>query len=119
MEAHLPVPPTHPARGWLLIFLGTALSGGMAYLAHVIHAAIAQNDVPGARTHWNGTPEFTRTVFELFGTVFLFGLVGIAGGVYILRVRRVSRALGAIMVVLALAMAYFGYAIVQSKTPAN
>ena len=89
----------------------------MAYLAYVIHAAILQNDTPGARSHWNGSPEFTRTVFELFGTVFLFGLVSIAGGVYILRVRRIHRALGAVMVALALAMAYLGYVIVQYKTP--
>ena len=89
----------------------------MAYLAYVIHGAILRNGEPGSRSHWNGSAEFTRTVFELFGTVFVFGLVSFAAGVYILRTRRVSRVLGVVMVVLAFAMAYLGYTIVQTKVP--
>ena len=121
MEAQPPTLPlgrsAHPARGWLLVFLGVGLSGSMAYLASVIRAAIAQSGVPGARSHWHGGSEFTRTVFELFGTVFVFGLVSIAAGVYILRTRRINRALGAVMVVMAFAMAYLGYVIIQTKVP--
>ena len=121
MEASPPSLPVgrsvHPALGWLLVLLGVGLSGSMAYIASVIHAAIVQSGAPGARSHWNGSPEFTRTVFELFGTVFVFGLVSIAGGIYILCTRRINRVQGAVMVALAFAMAYLGYVIIQTKDP--
>ncbi len=110
-------PPVHPARGWLLVVLGVGLSAGIVYIAYVIHQLILRNGEPGSRSHWSGSAEFTRTIFELFGTVFVFGLVSLAAGVYILRTRRISRVLGAVMVVLAFAMAYLGYTIVQTKVP--
>ena len=89
----------------------------MAYLTYFIHGLILRNGEPGSRSHWNGSAEFTRTVFELFGTVFVFGLVAVAAGVYILRTRRISRVLGGAMVLLALGMAYLGYVIVQTNVP--
>ncbi len=110
-------PPLHPARGWLLIVLGTGLSVAMAVLSYVIHQTILRNGEPGSHSHWNGSPEFTRTVFELFGTVFAFGLVALASGIYILRTRRISRVLGGIMVALAVGMGYLGYVIVQTNVP--
>ena len=110
-------PPVHPARGWLLICLGVGLSGGIAYIASVIHHLIVRNGAPGSTSHWNGSAEFTRVVFELFGTVFVFGLVSIAAGLYILRTRRISRLLGAIMVLLAFGMGYLGYVIAQTHVP--
>ena len=110
-------PPVHPARGWLLIFLGVGLSAGIAYISSVIHGLILRNGAPGSPSHWTGSAEFTRTVFELFGTVFAFGLVTIAAGLYILRTRRISRALGVIMVLLAFAMGYLGYVVTQAHIP--
>ena len=110
-------PPVHPARGWFLIFLGMSLSAAMAYLSYVIHQVILRNGEPGSRSHWNGSAEFTRTVFELFGTVFVFGLVATAAGVYILRTRRISRVLGALMALLGLGMGYLGYVIVHTHVP--
>ena len=110
-------PPVHPARGWLLIVIGTGLSVSMACLVYLLHGLILRNGEPGSRSHWSGGAAFTRTVFELFGTVGAFGLVGIAAGVYILRTRRISRVLGAIMVLLGLGMGYLGYVIVQTNVP--
>ena len=89
----------------------------MALIANVIHQAILRDGEPGSRSHWNGSAEFTRTVFELFGAVFVFGLVGIAAGVYILRTRRISRVLGFIMALVMLVICCLGYIIVQTKVP--
>ena len=109
--------PVHPGRGWLLIFLGVGLSGGIAYIAQVIHGLILRDGAPGSTAHWTGSAEFTRTVFVLFGAVFAFGLVAIAAGGYILRTRRISRVLGVVMVLLAFAMGYLGYVISQTHVP--
>ena len=110
-------PPVHPARGWLLVVLGLCLSAGMAYLANLIHGWILHNGEPGAQTHWKGSAEFTRTVYELFASVFACGLVAVAAGVYILRTRRISRVLAALMGLTALAIAYFGYVIMTTNVP--
>ena len=110
-------PQVHPGRGWLLVVLGVGLSAGMAYLSYVIHQLILRNGEPGSTSHWHGSVEFTRVVFELFGTVFVFGLVAVAAGVYILRTRRISRVLGVIMALLGLVMGYLGYAIMHANVP--
>lgn len=109
--------PAGPARGWLLVVLGTFLSGSMAFLTNWLHQAILHNGEPGARSHWTGGAEFTRTVYGLFGSVFVFGLVAIAAGVYILRTRRISRALAVVMGVVALVMIYLGYTIITTHVP--
>lgn len=83
-------PPVHPARGWLLVVLGVFLSGAMAWLVHWLHQAILHNGEPGARSHWNGSAEFTHNAFGLFWSVFVFGLVSMVAGVYILRTRRLT-----------------------------
>ena len=49
--------------------------------------------------------------------MFVFGLVACAAGIYILWTRRISRVLGAIMVLLALGMGYLGYVLTQSHVP--
>lgn len=110
-------PAVHPARGWVLIVLGTGLSAGIAYLSRVIQQLILRNGEPGSTSHWRGSAEFTRTVFELFGTVFVFGLVAIAAGVYILRTGRISRVLGVLMALLGLVMGCLGYVIVHTDIP--
>ena len=110
-------PPVHPARGWLLVVLGLFLSGSMTFIIYFIHGLILQNGAPGARSHWNGSAAFTRTMYELFASVFACGLVALAAGVYILRTRRISRVLAALMGVTVVAMAYFGYVIITRNVP--
>ena len=110
-------PPVHPARGWLLVVLGLFLSGSMTFITYFIHGLILQNGAPGARSHWNGSAAFTRTMYELFASVFACGLVALAAGVYILRTRRISRVLAALMGVTVVAMAYFGYVIITTNVP--
>ena len=109
--------PAGPARGWLLVVLGVFLSGSMAFLVHWLQQALLHNDDPGARSHWNGSAEFTRNVFGLFWSVFVFGLVALSAGVYILRTRRLSRVIAAIMGVVVLAMIYYGYTIMHTQVP--
>ena len=107
----------HPARGWLLVVLGVFLSGAMAWLVHWLQEALLRNGDPGARSHWNGSAEFTRRVFGLFWSVFVFGLVSIASGVYILRTRRLSPVLWGVMLAVVLVMVYFGYTIMRTHVP--
>ena len=110
-------PPVHPARGWLLIVLGVCLSAGMAWLIQWLHQAILQNGAPGARTHWNGSADFTRNVYGLFWAVLVFGLVAVASGAYILRTRRLSWVLWGTMIAIVLVMVYFGYTITTTNVP--
>lgn len=111
--------PAGPGRGWLLIVLGTFLSAGMAFLVHWLHQALLHNDDPGAHGRWTGGAEFTRNVFGLFWSVFVFGLVSMASGVYILRTRRLSRVLWGVMLAVIAVMVYFGYTIMQTPVPAR
>jgi hypothetical protein len=76
-------------RGWLLIVIGSSLSVGIALIAAFLASTIMRNDQPGG-THWTGSHEFTVRVFELFATVFVFGLVALAGGIFQLRRGRPS-----------------------------
>lgn len=83
------IPTIARIRGWLLIVLGVCLSVGMVVLAALMGSTIAHNEQPGA-THWAGSHEMTVRVFELFATIFVFGLVSIGGGIFQLRRGRAS-----------------------------
>lgn len=76
-------------RGWLLIFLGACLSIGITGFAIFIASTITHHDQPGS-THWTGSHEMTVRVFELFATLFVFGIVSIVGGIFQLRRGRAS-----------------------------
>ena len=87
-ENHRPIPAVQSRipriRGWLLVVLGAFLSLGISLLAAYLAWMIARNDQPGG-THWTGSQEMTVKVFELFATIFVFGLVAIAAGILQLR----------------------------------
>ena len=99
--------------GWMLIVLGLSLSSGMAALTWFLFRTIVQDSHSGGHPRWHGTPEFTRTTFELFGAVFLFGLTAIAAGTYQLWNGRRHPFLVALALLLAGAMVYLGYGIVS------
>lgn len=101
----------------MLIILGLGLSGAMAWVSFYLYDVIAHQDLPGGggRSRWAGGPEFTRTVFELFGAVFLFGLVSMATGAFQVRTgRRPHPVLLALMFLLVAVMVYLGYRIIIS-----
>lgn len=92
------------ALGWLLVVLGIALSGSMAWLAHWLQQVISGAAV-GSR--WNGTPEFTRATFGLFYSVMAFGLVALAGGIVQVVTGQRSRAVAIFVVLTLIPMAFF------------
>src|SRR5665811_812550 len=76
-QNHRPIPAVQSRisciRGWLLVVIGAFLSLGMSLLAAYLAWTITRNDQPGG-THWTGSHEMTVKVFELFATIFVFGL---------------------------------------------
>lgn len=102
--------------GWLLIVLGLSLSLGIAALAWFLFCTIVQDSHSGSHPRWHGTPEFTRTTFEFFGAVFLFGLTAIAAGTYQLWAGRRHPFLVVVTLLLAGAMIYLGYGIVSTPS---
>ena len=132
MEAPPPLPPAEPTRlavgaganekkvralGWVLIVIGVLLSVGTTAVAWIIGNAIAHTGAPGAHSQWRGTPEFTRTVFKLFGALFLFGLNAGLTGLYQVGTGRRSPVLVGIMLLLLGGIVYFGYNILQTAQP--
>ena len=100
--------------GWLLIVLGPILSVGIAVIAFHLHDTIVHNDDPGSHSRWTGSPELTRTAFELFGAVFLFGLIASAAGVFQVRTGRRNATLAALMVLAVAGMLYLGYKVTSA-----
>ena len=95
--------------GWLSVVTGTALAGGIGFIAYYLHGVVTHAGDPGGRTRWTGGPEFTRLVFELFGAVFVFGLAAVVAGAYQIRRGRQHRGLAAVMFAVLVAMFYLGY----------
>ena len=104
------------ALGWLLIVLGPCLSVGTVVIASSLHQTIVHGNDPGARSHWNGSPELTRMAFELFGAVFLFGLVALAAGVFQVGTGRRNRVLLVFMLLVVAAMFYLGYGVYMAAS---
>jgi len=102
-------------RGWLLIFIGLGLSLGMAWLIWFLTWTIAHNNEPG-HSHWSGSEQFTRHVFELFGTIFIFGVVSLIGGSLQLRSGRPSWPIITISLGLVAVMCFLGWQIVNAKS---
>ena len=128
MNVHPPplpmVPPFYPVpggggtrvQGGLLIVMGLGLSVAMAMVAFWLYQATAFPALSARPSHWHGGPEFTRTTFELFGTVFFFGLVCMGGGTLQVCTGRRNRLLLIPMLLLLAAMAYLGHGIITATS---
>jgi hypothetical protein len=96
-------------RGWLLIVLGLMLSCAMAgisfYLWQTIH-------YPG-QSRWSGSAEMTARTFQLFGTIFVFGLVCLATGIFQVRTGRRNMIAVAFLLLLVGIMIFLGNQIMQ------
>ena len=80
-------------RGWVLIVIGPLLSGGIAALAAVVASLVNRPTPPGGLPSYTGSHALLVDTFELFGLLFVFGLVSLANGVYQVRHSRQSRPL--------------------------
>jgi hypothetical protein len=93
-------------RGWLMIGIGTVLSIAMAALAVYLWVVVNNESRPGST--WTGTHDFTVHTLELFGVVFVFGVVATAAGIYQLRQARASRVSIVLLIILVGIMLYLG-----------
>lgn len=84
----------------------------MAAVAFYLFATIAQQVYSGGRSRWNGSPEFTRLTFELFGALFALGLTIFAAGLYQVRKGRRNPALVAATLLVAAVVVFLGFGIV-------
>ena len=112
-----PNPKTVRALGWVLMFIGPCLSIMMLVVAGSLFDTIYHLGRPAGLSRWHGGPAFTRLVFELFGAVFLLGIAIFAGGWYQVRAGRRHPVLVGIVLVLAAATAYLGFALISARTP--
>ena len=96
-----------------MLVLGLALCGSMAWLIHYLQQALAQ----ATPTRWKGGPEFTRTTFSLFYSIFAFGVVAFASGVFQIGTGRRSRAIPLLTLGALGPIVYFVYRILSMKPP--
>ncbi len=105
------------AVGWVLIVLGPGLSAAMALAARELYGASTLARLTGRPVRWHGSPEFTRTAFELFGAVFLIGVAVFLGGVYQVRTGRRHRVLVVFTLGLAAVTAYLVCSVIAQPMP--
>jgi hypothetical protein len=81
-----------PARAILLLICGVLLAGGMIVIFLSIGSSMLE---PGVRapdgSSFTGTADEARLFLTLFAAVFVFGLVAIANGIFMLVTRRQSK----------------------------
>jgi hypothetical protein len=92
-------------RGWLGIVLGSSLTIVIPVIAARLASIVMHPDELG-QPRWTGSHDFTAHVFELFATIFVFGLVVLAGGVFQLRRGRNSRLAITFLIVLVVVMLF-------------
>jgi hypothetical protein len=114
MEPATTTPRLSRIRGWLLIVIGIGLSFGMLWLIWFLSWTIAHNNEPG-HSHWSGSQQFTKQVFQLFGTILLFGVVSLIGGILQLRRGRTSWPIVVVSLGLFAVMGVLGWQIIQAK----
>ena len=102
------------ARGWVLAALGPILSLAMAVIGFNLWRTIRFPGQLGNHSHWNGSPEMTFNTFALFGTIFLFGLVCTAAGIFQIRTGRKNMIFLALILGLFAIMMFFGYGVMQA-----
>ena len=104
-------------RGWLLIIIGLGLSVAMVVIAANLYQTIAFPNLPGNHSRWHGSPEFTRMTFELFGTIFLFGLACFGSGTLQAITGRRHWAMVVPILLLVPVIIYLGHWIITSNGP--
>ena len=114
METNLtPEAKSNRTRGWLLIVLGLMLSLGMAGLSFCLWRTIHYPGHSGGTSHWTGSVEMTDRTFQLFGTIFTFGLVCLATGIFQVRTGRRNMIAVALLLLLVGLMIFLGNQIMQ------
>ncbi|HVQ08119.1 MAG TPA: hypothetical protein VMS43_06755 [Allosphingosinicella sp.] len=104
-----------PARAILLLICGVLLAGGMGVIMLKIGPSMLNPGVEASDgSSFTGTTDQARLFLTLFAAVFVFGLVAIANGIFMLVTRRQSK--GFIIVTLALATVLIILAVVGIRS---
>jgi MFS family permease len=114
METSLtPEAKTNRTRGRLLIVLGLMLSLGMAGISFYLWRTIHYPGQSGSTSRWTGSAEMTARTFQFFGTIFAFGLVCLATGVFQVKTGRRNMIAVALLLLLVGLMIFLGNQIMQ------
>ena len=114
METNLtPEAKGNRTRGWLLIVLGVMLSIAMAVLSSYLWRTIHHPGRPGGVSRWTGSAEMTARTYQLFGTIFVFGLVCLATGIFQVRTGRRNIIAVVLLLLLVGVMFFLGNQIMQ------
>jgi hypothetical protein len=104
-----------PARAILLLICGVLLAGGMGVIMLKIGPSMLNPGVEAPDgSSFTGTTDQARLFLILFAAVFVFGLVAIANGIFMLVTRRQSK--GFIIVTLGLATVLIILAVVGIRS---
>lgn len=104
------------AMGWVLVVVGTLLTGGMAYLTAYVMGVVAQSDDPLARVRFTGDAGDQAFMFGVFGLVMLIGVVSLAAGVWQIRTGTTNSRLVVVMLMLASLFALIGMVVRYALT---
>jgi hypothetical protein len=104
-----------PARAILLLICGLLLAGGMAVIYFNIGASMLNPGVESPDgSSFNGTAEEARLFLTIFAAVFVFGLVAIANGIFMLVTRRQSKVFIVITLGLAATLIVLSFVTIRS-----
>lgn len=96
---HIPHAKSMRWRGAISLVLGLLLVGGMGYLMLLIADIMRHSADPGATTRFNGTPAQAAAIFAVLAFVWLFGVVSVVTGAWMLRYGRRSEKLKRIVLI--------------------
>ena len=107
--------------GWVLIVIGPLLSAGVATLGWLLAGIINRPPGPTHLATYHGSHEVTVDTFLLLGSLFAFGLVSLAAGVYQVRHARRSKLILAVFFVVLAATIGSGImaSLAAQKVPAS
>jgi hypothetical protein len=103
-----------PARGIVLLLCGLFLAGAMGAIIYYMYPSMMHpgESIDGQR--YTGTAEQARLFLTLFLAVFVFGLVAIANGIYMLVTKQQSKVFIFISLGLAAALIILGFVAIGS-----
>ena len=94
--------------GWVLTFLGAFLVVFMGVIAVLVTGLISRAD-ESARAKLNDNSGMLLFMYGLFGFVILFGLVGMAGGIWQIKYGKRNKKLAYIIIGMGIIFALIGY----------
>ncbi len=80
-------------QAWVLIGVGGILLAMMTWIIVAVALVFARSGEPGAGTRFDGSPAMAAAIFAVLGLAWLFGLICIEYGIWLLRYRKRNKRL--------------------------